>query len=355
MSTSTQTGRNRRIVEARQTFQRALDGDLRARAQVMETMTTSDFPILLGQAYGRELIQEYAGITPVWPSFAKRSVVADFKEKNLVELLGGRAGLTRVPEGSEYKARGVTEAKYPFKVEKYGDRIPLTWEMLVNDELDAFRDLPTRLGTAARETEDRNAASVLFNAAGTGLNTGFFKAGNGNAPGTAKLTSDALAGALTEISTRKDVDGRPIVVSGSVLMVPPALEIEARRILNASQIRRTVGDTTTVEDNYLSGTVSLVVNPWLSVVNTGANAGTAWFVLPSPSAPRPAVVAAFLRGNETPDLRVKADAGNRVGGGVVTPEEGSFDDDTVQYRVRHVNGAGTVIPTATYASTGSAA
>ncbi|WP_163540832.1 Mu-like prophage major head subunit gpT family protein [Occultella kanbiaonis] len=354
MSTNPQTGRHRQIVEARALFERVLNGDLRARADVMETMTTSDFPYLLGAAYGRELLQEYSGIAPVWPGFARRSTVADFKEKTLVELLGGRAGLNKVKEGAEYKARSVKENKYSFKVEKYGDRIPLTWEMLVNDELDAFRDLPTRLATAARETEDITAASVLFNAAGSGLNTTFFAAGNGNAPGTAKLSEAALEAALLNISTRKDTDGRPIVISGGVLMVPPALEMTGRRILNAREIRRTVDGVTSIEDNYLSGTVRLLVNPWLSVVHTGANAATTWFVLPDPSSTRPAVVAAFLRGHEAPDLRVKADAGNRVGGGPVAPEEGSFDDDTIQYRVRHVNGAGTVIPTGTYASTGSA-
>jgi hypothetical protein len=65
-------------------------------------------------------------------------------------------------------------------------------------------------------------------------------------------------------------------------------------------------------------------------------------------------VTGFLRGNEQPDLRVKNDAGNRVVGGSVAPEEGSFDDDTVQYRVRHSTGSSLVIPTGTFVATGNA-
>lgn len=352
MSTST-LPRRRAIVEARALFQRVLDGDLRARAEVMETMTRSDFPILLGAAYGRELLQEYQGIAPVWQQFATRSTVPNFKPKTLVELLGGRGTLDKVGEAAEYKARKVTEGKYEFKVDKYGNRIPLTWEMLVNDELDAFRNLPNRLAVAARETEDVIAAKALVNTAGNGVNTDFFKTANGNAPTALPLTADNLEAALTEIGQRKDAEGRPIVVSGTVLVVPPALETQARRILNASEIRVVEGDTTRVISNPLAGRVTLVVNPWLTIVNTGTKAATTWYVLPAPTSARPAVVVGFLRGNETPDLRVKADTGDRVGGGLITPEEGSFDDDTVQYRVRHVIGSAPVDPKATYASTGS--
>jgi hypothetical protein len=62
---------------------------------------------------------------------------------------------------------------------------------------------------------------------------------------------------------------------------------------------------------------------------------------------------AFLNGYETPDIRQKADAGQRVGGGAIGAEEGSFDVDGIYYRVRHVVGAGTVDPLHTYASAGA--
>lgn len=344
--------RNRRILEARKLFERAASGDLRARADLQESLTTSDFPILLGQSYQRELLSEYQGITPVWNSFARRATVRDFRKQTLVDILGGRAGLDKVKEAAEYPARKLTEAKYEFKVDKYGARIPLTWEMLVNDDLGAFDDLGSRLATAARETEERLALLPLFNAGLTGLNSTFFPTGFS---GTDYLTADSLEAALLAISTRTDSDNRPIVINGGVLMVPPALEMTARRILNASQIRRDNGDgTTSIEPNYLANALTLVVNPWLPIVGAkNTNINSTWFVLPAPTAPRPALAVGFLRGNETPDLRVKADTGNSVGGGAISPEDGSFDDDTIQYRVRHVTGSTALINSAVFASTGT--
>ena len=76
-------------------------------------------------------------------------------------------------------------------------------------------------------------------------------------------------------------------------------------------------------------------------------------MLPKPTSRRPATFAAFLRGHETPDLRYKADQGQRIGGGNISPLEGSFDIDDIQTRVRHVLGHQTGDPTFTYASYGS--
>jgi hypothetical protein len=353
MTIDTALPRNKRILEARKLFERARSGDLRAKAELQETLTTSDFPTLLGAGYNRELLQEYNGIAPVWTAFARRSTVTDFRDQTLVDILGGRAGLDKVKEGAEYPARKATEAKYSFSVDKYGARFPLTWEMLVNDDLGAFDNFPNRLATAARETEDRLALSPFFNAGGTGLNTNFFT--GVASPGNVPLTPDNLQAALTNISTRLDSDKRPIVLKGALLMVPPALEVTARNILAATEVRTTdAGGTVRITSNPLAGLVTIVVNPWLPVVAAGnTKINTTWFVLPAPSDPRPAFTLGFLRGHETPDLRVKADAGNSVGGGAISPEEGSFDDDTIQYRVRHVLGSAALINTGVYASTGS--
>lgn len=346
----------RRLVEAANLWGEALHsggiGGFRARARLAEALATPDFPILLGGVFDRELLREYRQITPIWSMFAHRTVVRDFREKNLIDLLGGRAPLDPVKEGAPYKARKVTEAKYPIQVGKRGATIGLHWEMLVNDDLDAFRDLPSRLADAAGVTEDYLATSLLVTAAGA--NTAFFKAANNNAPTALALNTDNLSAAITEVQTRKDSDGNPIDLSaGLVLMVPPALEMQALQILNATEIRVTDGSNQLVTQNYLRSKVKLVVNPWLTVIAQDAKAATRWFLLPAPNASRPAIAVGFLRGHEVPDLRVKADAGMRVGGGSIDPTEGSFEFDDIQYRVRHVLGSAHVDPKVTYVSDGS--
>lgn len=340
-----------RMVEAARLYSGAMSGNARSMLALKEAMSTSDFPDLLGQVFSRELMSTYEQMPSVWSQFARRSVVNDFREKSLIDLLGGRGVLDLVPELTEYPARKPSTAKYPLKVAKYGGRITWSWEMSVNDDLDAFRDLPNRLAQGARDTEDYVATGLLATA--TGPNTAFFKSANGNAPAAVPLTADNLTAALTAITTRKDSEGRPITISGFALVVPPALEIAALNIVNATEIRLTNGNSQAIVGNWLRGRVQVVVDPWLSVIDVSAKSATTWYVVPAPAASRPALVLGFLRGNEQPDLRYKADGGTRPGGGAVGPEDGSFDVDDVQYRVRHVLGGATVDPIATYASTGS--
>lgn len=345
-----------KAVEARRLFESAINGSLRAKATVAETMTTSDFPVLLGVAYARELQTEYAGIAPVWPKFAKRTTAPNFKTQKLVDLLGGIAGLEVIPEATEYPARHMSESSREFKLRKRGARIPLTWEMMLNDDLGAFRDLPGRLAISARESEDIAAADALLKADRSDIDTGWFKTANGNAPTALPLTADNLKTALDSIKARKGDDKRPVSfgVAKPVLLVPQALESTARSILEAREVRTTdANGTVTVTTNMLADQVELVVNPWLDVRNTNAKAASTWFILPAPSAPRVAVAVAFLAGREGPDLRVKSDAGQRPGGGLIAPEEGSFNDDTIQYRVRHVVEGATFDPKLTYVSRGA--
>lgn len=340
---------NAQILEARQLFESAVNGSLMARARLEEAMSTSDFPIMLGAAYGRELQQEYEGIAPVWQQFATRKVVPDFRERTLVDVMGGRAELEKVKEGAEYPAGKLSESERKFKVEKFGRRFPLTWEMIKNDDLGAFRDLPQRLAISARETEDRTAILPLFNANKTGLSTW----ANAQAVTSKPLTTENLNAGLLAISQRKDSDGRPIIMPQPILLVPTALEQVAQSIVNVIEVI----DPVTGErrsGNGLVRTPKIVVDPWLDIVAPGyGKIGQTWYLTPPPSTPvHPALVMGFMAGEESPDLRTKADAGNRVGGGSVRPEEGSFGDDTVQYRVRHIMGSAGLYNDAVYIGVG---
>lgn len=344
--------RRARLHEAATLVGAAFNGDRRAMLRLQESMTRSDFQNLFGDVLDRELLTQYEQLDPVWTAFARRTTVRDFKPKKYVDLLGGRAELSRVPERTEYPARALSDALFELVVAKYGNRLSVTFEMMVNDELDALRDAPQRLAQAARDTEDLTATRLLVSAAGP--NADFFKSDNSNLlTGNPALTTDNLSTALTAISTRRDTDGRPIMVRTAILMVPPALEVAANQIINATEIRITTGSQTVTVGNWLRGRVRVVVNPWIPIVDDSANADTTWYVLPDPATPRPAVVLGFLRGYEQPDLRVKNDTGQRVGGGDIRPEEGSFDIDDIQYRVRHILGGATLEPIATASSTGA--
>jgi hypothetical protein len=333
-----------------------------ARARLHEAMASSDFVNATLTVIDRETLDRYQALPAVWQGYASRTLVRDFRTKYLVDRLGGLAGLPTVPELNPYPERGVSKTSYGVKVTKRGARFAFSWESWINDQLDELGELPDALATAARETESREAASLLTD--GNGPHDTFFNATaiqgttSNLMTGNPALSQTSLAAAVQTIRARKDAQGRPLAFPRLTLVVPPALEIAARAILTATSIRTTVGAAGNGQllvdgANYLAGIVDLVVDPWLTVIDLGANVNTTWYIVPTPATGRYALALGFLRGHEDPQVRVKGGQGSSVGGGAIDPTDGSFEIDDIQYRVRHVLGSGYADPIGTIASNGS--
>lgn len=346
-----------RVVAAGRLFAEAAAGDRYARLEfhdlmggvksAREALSTSDYPILFGDFLNRSLAQRYAVAQPVWRGFAARKLNRDFRASKVIDFFGASSVLDRVAELAEYPARAFDESEFETVLAKFGDRLQWSWEAMVNDDLGAFQDAPAALSRAAVATEDFVATSVLASATGPNAWLG--------TPATAKLSQDSLNTGIQTITNKTDGDGNPIVISGLVLVVPPALKLTAQNIINTTEIRNTSGNKQTIQTgNGLAEVPKIVVNPWLTSIDKSANSASTWYLVPDPSGPRPAVYETFLTGYEAPDLRVKADGGMRLGGGAVDPSEGSFERDDVQYRVRHVVGGNQGFDDAVFVSTGSA-
>ena len=349
--------RKQAIAEAARILDRVFNqGDPRAAVLLQEALSTSDlFKSAVGDVLDQELLARYEEMPSFWQNFAARTTVRNFKPKRLVDLLGGRNALEAVPELAPYPSAKAQTAERYISVSKFGRRFGFSWEAGINDDIDELMAIPGAFAAASRATEDKAANDVLFDATTGAPNTTFFADLTGASPAgpdltpvtgsTAPLTQANVQAAFTSVMTRKNAEGELNPPAGLILIVGPALQITAEQIMNTTEIRDVTGSKTTITTNPLRGKVTLVVNPRM--------AGVGWFLLPQPTIARPALAVAFLRGWETPDLRIKADAGNRIGGGAVDPSEGSFDDDTVAYRVRHVVGAAQADPLHVYASAGA--
>lgn len=343
------------FLEALGLYTRVIRGDRRAALDFQEAMTTSDFQFLFGDIIDRQMLAAYQQMPVQWASLARRGRVRDFRTVKRFILDGGEAVLDEVGEQSEYPAASLADGVYEYRVRKFGRRIPLSWETLINDDLDAFADIPRRLGNAARRSEERFVTSLY--ATSTGPNSSFFSAGNGNITNE-PLTIAGLQEAFRLLAEQTDADGAPIYVEAAVLVVPPALEVPARNILNATEIfAATGGGDGTGSDqlrvsNWMRNRVQLVVNPWLPVIDQ-TTGNTAWYLFADPNAGRPALEVGFLIGHESPELFQKHPNATRVGGGIVDPTDGDFDTDSVEWKVRHVFGGTLMDPKSGVASTGT--
>lgn len=336
-----------------------------------EAMTTSDFPLLFADILDRQLLASYRETQPVWQAYCHRSTVPDFRSVKRFAVDGAEGVLDEVHEREEYPEKALSETADTYSVKKYGRRLDLSWEMMINDDLQAFTSgkMAARLARAARRSEQKFATTLYVDANGphaslyTAGYANIVNATNAGSPFTAvnpALSIAALQQAMVVMAKMVDADGEPIVVDMVTLVVPPALEITAQNILNALQLNVVESGGTTNQtiwaQNWMRGRVTLVVDPYIPIVASTANGGTSWFLFANPDTSRPAIEIGFLRGNEEPALYERAPNARRVAGGDV-PE--SFEEDSIAYRVRHVFGGTRLTTTggakATVASNGSGA
>lgn len=331
-----------------------------ADVKLAEAFSTSDFKLAAAAELDKEMLSQYDALPSTWEQYTDTTTVRDFRPKRLQSRWRSTIGMERVPELTEYPAddrRGASE--YAIQVAKYGRRFAISWEAWLNNEaIGELEDLPGELARQARETEMIAAASNLLlvdpatNTA-SDVNTAFFKTANGNAPDNVPLTRDNLKAKWDGMATKKDPNsGRVVARPEMVLVVPKALEATVLSIVRPTIVRTTVNGVEVEESNEFAN-LSYVVDPMLDYLNKHAKAATTWFLVPKPRSARPALWLAKLAGHEQPDLRVKADTGQRVGGGEISFTEGSFEIDDLQFRGRHVVGNQQGDSLFTYVSRGS--
>lgn len=323
--------------------------------KLQEAMTTDDFPYLFGDILDRMLLQNYQETPAVYRNFVRIARVSDFRDVKRFHVDGADNTLDQVDQQAEYPEEKVTEGKYSYAVKKYGRRIPFSWESMVNDDLDALQDMPRRLGRAARRTEQRFAAGLYVGNDGP-LGT-FFKSANNNIiTGHPPLSIEGLQLAMQIIGNKTDANGEPIAIDMLHLVVPPALMVTAQNILNAIQIEATNGGGTSNQkihaQNWMANMLRLSVDPYIPVIASN-NKNSSWFLFADPADNRPALEMGFLRGHENPEIFVKAPNARRVGAGEVDPMAGDFDNDSINYKVRHVLGGTQMDPKMALASNGS--
>lgn len=377
----------KRMAEVAELVEHALDGDLLAQAKIKqeirphygrdieEAHSTSDFPSALKAVTEIAFLGEYQQIQSVYPQYTRSYNVNNLRPQsfyslamdisNLPDTNGGDdtvkdapGGLPRIPELTEYPEISFSASETSFGVAKYGARVGFSFEMLLNDEWGVLETLPNQLAQLARNQEDIVATEVL--ASPTGPNSVFFNNTNKNLINTTNgfasdnpaLSVDAVNKAVSVIRS-KTFGGNPVVVNRFALMVPPALEAEARRILGVTAFEVTDSNGTYTVANPISD-IQLIVNPWLQLIDKSANVNTTWYLIPVRSeGVRPAVVFSKIRGREVPELRIANSTGNYLGGGEVPGREGSFLNDDIEFRVRHYVGAAGIAFEVAAASNGS--
>jgi hypothetical protein len=208
--------------------QRVSDSDHRDRVLQRAMHTTSDFPLLLGNAVGRVLHEAYEQMPSAIKQIARLANLPDFREKSVVRL-GGAPSLERVNEAGEFTYGTVDEASAGWRLATFGRIIALSRQAMVNDDLSGFGQLLIKFGEAASRREAEELVSILLsppNIDGVPL----FHADRSTLIDDA-LTAPGLGEAVRALRFQRDLDGGLVMQEPATILVPAALEMTARQLV----------------------------------------------------------------------------------------------------------------------------
>jgi hypothetical protein len=265
--------------------------------------TSGSFSSLLLDAASKTLTASYVEAPYTWDQWVRQAQsVDDFKNINRISL-GESPNLEVVPEGKDYPEGKVVDQRKSYKIEKYGKEFTVTWETVINDDLDALSRIPAMHGSAARRTQEKAIYDVFlsnplmpdgFNLFSASHTSGTNLSGGAGAP--AKATLDK---AFEVMGKQKGLNSDVFLgLTPSILLVPLAYAGTALELVNS---------TASVESEKNSGVSNLygrggarqlrvVASPYLD-----ANSATNWYAIADNSL-IDTVEISFLSGEESPVL-----------------------------------------------------
>lgn len=191
--------------------------------------STSDFPFILADVATKELRGDYENSPSTFRAWCTPGTIPDFKEISINQL-GDFPSLPEVLEGGEYEFGTIGEARELMSLSKFGRRIAFTWEMLINDDLDAFLRLAGKIGFAVSNLESDLVYDHFLANPTMGDGDALFHANHDNV-GAGVIGVAGLSAGRAALRKQTGLNGRRINLMAKYLLVPAALETSADQIV----------------------------------------------------------------------------------------------------------------------------
>ena len=252
--------------------------------------TTSEFTNILANVASKSLMDAFEQAPRSFEPWVKRGLVNDFKAAKRVRL-GDMDGLEYMPEHSEFKNATMSDRGETIQAKTYGRKFGLTREAIINDDLDAFSQLPTMIANKAANLESDLVYAALIAGTTATMSDGneLFSSAHGNIGSSGVISVTTLDDMIKLFRKQITESGDLINVMPQYIIVPAELEGTARAFM------QTITPATASNVNIHVGAYQIVVEPRLSVLTGGS--ATRWYMAANP-AMVPSIELVNLRGQE---------------------------------------------------------
>jgi len=276
--------------------------------------STASLPGILSNIANKMLLEGYSYIEDAWRRIAKIASVNDFKEHSRYRMTGSFT-FEQVGADGELKHGKLDEMKFTQKADTHGIMFSLTRQMIVNDDMGAFTDIPRQIGMGAAEAIADAVWGLWLRNPVCRDGKPFFSADHRNLLSgvDSDLTVPGLTKAEVMFAEQTKPNGRPLGIPASILLVPTALKVPAEMLMKSVLLNQnTYVDATTKKSvaepatNPHTGKFEVVSSVYLSSAAFPGFSSTAWYLLADPNR-LPSIEIAFLNGVDRPTVE-KTDA-----------------------------------------------
>lgn len=293
------------------------------RADFEAYHTTGSFANLMQDAANKTLLAAYEEAPYSWSIWARQGAPAeDLKALNRTRF-SEAPNPEEVPEGHDYPEKAMSDSKESYRVAKFGESFTVSWETIVNDDLDAISRVPAMHGNAMRRLQNKKVYEVLTSNPTMGDGYSLFsssRASGDNTSGAAAAPSvTTLNAAFVKMMTQKGLTTDAIInVVPRFLIVPVAYSATALELVNSTSyvLANSNQGVKNIYGVNAERPLTVVVDPQLD-----ANSSTNWY-LAADTAQIDTVELTFLSGEESPVLE----------------SEWNMKNDTYLYKIRQTFG-----------------
>jgi len=264
---------------------------------VQRAMSTSDFPEIIGAGLRTQLNHGWDDEEETWDRWTDPSgEVGDFEQHTLIRT-SEFSDLDEIGEVEEYRYGKITEGKENFQIYKYGKLCPVSWELMLADQLGEIMRIPAKMGAACRRKGGDVVYAVLTGNAALNDGVALFHATHSNlvaaGSGAAVSVTTLNVGQLA-MGSHKDLQGlRRLNINPAYYIGPKAVEGASRSFFRREKLDNSSGVASN-EPNTWKGRLEEVYEPRLDDSST-----TAWYLAAKKTR---TVRVYFLRGERRPVL-----------------------------------------------------
>lgn len=229
--------------------------------------STSDFPHLLGTTARAALGRGYGSARRTFQAWASRRTLPDFKDFKVINL-SGAPDLKEVAEAGEIEFGTLGEGAEAYRLFRAGRRVAITFQAIVNDDMDGFSRLPRMFGNAAARLESRTVYGILNsnpnmadgNALFSEAHVNVFGNGvTGYSAGDGVLDITGLGKGRSVLRTQTEPNGDIIDLEPRFLLVPDELEGKALQQTSSAYVAALQSSI-----NPFGGALTPIVEPRLA-------------------------------------------------------------------------------------------